>query len=722
MSWRVVRTIALKELRETLRDKRTLMAMVGIPLLLYPLILLVGTQAIVYRQGKVAAQTARVHVAEAVPDTVRDALANDARIELVDAPDADPPDALAAKILDAYLHVREPPRPAAPPEATAAQRGGTPRLTDTAPLPLNLTFDSTIPRSAAARARVQDALAAYADAEVERRLDTRGLTRDFINPLDLDATDAAPPRKRAGNLLGIGLPTLMILMLGLGAFYPAVDLTAGEKERGTFETLLSTPTAKREIVWGKFLCVVALSLATGLLNLGSMAVTLWFQLAQLRAAGGEGAGIGGLDLAALSVTPSDLGVILLVLVPLAVFISAVMMTLALLAREFKEASNYLSPFFLLIMLPALLVSVAGIELTGPVLLLPIANATLLFKNLLMSTATPLQVACVFGSTAVAAALALRVATAAFGREDLILSEERGLPLSLNRANFKPRRLPTPGLAVGIFFAALLLFVNLGSLLQAAALLPGLIASQWGILLVVPVAALWFFRVDLRASLLLRAPTLSSLLGATLMALGALVLGQQIGFWQSFVIDTPEAFNAGIAPLLTHPSLALVLFAVAVSPAVCEEVLFRGAVFSGLRSRLRPWTAILLTGLLFGVFHLYLHRILGTALLGIALTWLAWRTRSLWPCVLFHLLNNGISVLMIRNALPGNLITWLEQRNPAENGYPLWLVGASLALFVTGTLLIRSGRLALSEEDATPRRRDDRSAATDAAQGLDAPDR
>ena len=666
MNLRTVRTIAAKELRETLRDRRTLLAMVGIPVLLYPLILLVGTQALVYRQAKTDEAVVRVAVASLLDAALKERLEESEGIEVLPHT-GETVVGFANGELDALLLVQ-----------------GGDGLTSS----VTLTYDSTVPRSVAARDRVERVVERLADERVQERMAAAGLPPETVQPFLVERSDFAPAKKRAGNVLGNALPMLMILMLGIGAFYPAVDLTAGEKERGTFETLLSTPTAKAEIVWGKFLAVVGLSLATGLLNLGSMAVTLWFQLAQLKAAGADaGSGGGALDIASLSIAPADLLVMLLVLIPLAVFISAAMMSLALLAREFKEASNYLSPFFLLILAPAMLVAAAGVELEGAVILVPVANATLLFKNLLMSTATWPQALGTFASTAAAAVLALRLATWVFGREDVVFAGDGGLPASLKRGSWKPRAAPTAGLAVGVFAASLLLFVNVGSVLQAAAPLPGLIASQWGILLAVPVLALWFFRVNLRTSLKLRLPRVGALAGALLMALGVLVLSQQLAWVQSRFLDVPAAFNAGVEPLLTHPSLPLVLFAVAVSPAVCEELLFRGAVLSGLETRLRPWIAVTLTGVLFGLFHLYLHRVLLTATLGVAISWVAWETRSVWPGVLLHFVNNAAAVLAVRGVLPEKLGAYLEEVDPAENGFPWVVVLGAAVVFAAGVALV-----------------------------------
>ena len=146
---------------------------------------------------------------------------------------------------------------------------------------VKIAYDAAEVLSREASDRIESALIKARDALVQERIEAEGLVETFAKPLILKWENVAQPGKATGSILGMILPLLMVVMLGVGAFYPAIDLTAGEKERGTFETLLSTPTSKTEIVFGKFFAVFALSMLAGLLNLASMMATLGFQLSQI---------------------------------------------------------------------------------------------------------------------------------------------------------------------------------------------------------------------------------------------------------------------------------------------------------------------------------------------------------------------------------------------------------------------------------------------------------
>ncbi len=685
MNWRIVRTIFLKELLDTFRDKRTLIAMIGVPVLLYPLLFIVGTQVTIVQQSRIEAQASRLALSGDGAEYVRGWLEGAEDVELSDA--ASPLDALASGAVDVVLEA-----PADTEDAAAGD--GTAELV--------LHYDGAEARSRAARDRVRGVLSEVRNRLVEERIEKAGLASTFAQPLDIDSKDAAPPAKSTGSLLGTVLPLIMVVMLGVGAFYPAVDLTAGEKERGTFETLLSTPVSKLEIVGGKFLTVFTLSIVTGTLNLASMVATVVFQLSQVFSARGEDSPF---ELA-IEIPPQTALTILMVLIPLAFFIAAVMMTVALLARSFREAQNYVSPFFIAIVLPAGATSIPGVELDRVTQFIPIANVSLLCRDLLMGTVEPESAFFVFVSTAVYALLALVVAAWMFQREDVVLSQESIAPLTWDRKNLSPSDVPTPGIALGIFGIVMLLIFYAGTALQSWRLHGGLALTQFAVILSPVLAALWYGKVNIRRTLNLRLPSAFAVAGTVLIGVAWTVLSIEVSLVQSRLLHPPRELaelSSRLFDLSALPGGLLTLIAiVAISPAICEEALFRGVLLSGLRSRLGPTLTILMVGLLFGAFHLSFYRFVPTALSGILFTYLVIRTGSIVCSALAHFTLNALAILVETKHLPGQIDDSLAGLDPATDHLPAAWIAAALVVFVAGLAVVElsarrgSGRLALDD--------------------------
>ena len=201
----------------------------------------------------------------------------------------------------------------------------------------------------------------------------------------------------------------------MGAMNPAMDLTAGEKERGTMETLLCCPAARTDIVLGKFLMVLTGSLAAMACSLLSMGITIAAVGASL---GGRTGAPGGF--APTIDTVGILGVMALV-IPVAVLFSAILLTVSLFAKTMKEAQTYAAPMIFVVILPAILGMLPGVELNYRLALVPILNISLVCKEMLSGVWHWGYIAVIFGSTALYAALALAVAVRMFRREDVILS-------------------------------------------------------------------------------------------------------------------------------------------------------------------------------------------------------------------------------------------------------------------------------------------------------------
>ncbi len=650
MNFRIANTIFKKEMLDTMRDKRTLIMMIGVPMLLYPLLLIVGLQGLLIQSASLDKKISRVALQTSEPDTVRTWLVDVEKIEIVEVPD--PAAALEHGDLEAIVFVEGP-------VASLLGEGKS--------VNVELRFDSTEFESMDAAGRLRDGLDKDAESMLEVRLKSMGLEADYIEPIKIERKDVSPPAKTTGNALGTVLPILMVVMLAVGAFYPAVDVTAGEKERGTFETLLSTPASKLEIVAGKFLTVFLLAMAAGLLNLASMAATFAFMASQVQQ------NVDTVIPFELKFPPSAILVIFLIMIPLAFFISALMMAIAVFARSFKEAQNYVTPFLIVITMPALFAAMPGVKLNTMTQFIPVANAILLFRDMMTGKAGLLDAFPVFLSTAAFAALSLLFAAWLFQREEVILSEEKGFPLTWRRSEFRPRQTLTASMAMGLFTVLLIILFTLGSTAQSWQLLPGLLITEWLLLLTPILFLLGYGKVNFRSALNLRPLHWWGFLGSLSIGLFSIILVIQLSYLFNKVLPMPKEIQEAMGQLFSSDGsisqLLFLLFVAAVSPAICEEVLFRGAILSGLRQRLGAWPAIILVGALFGLFHLDVFRIPPIAVLGMVLTYLTVRTGSIYAAMLVHLMNNSFAILLTSGRMPAAVGQFLQLESFEANGLP-----------------------------------------------------
>jgi sodium transport system permease protein len=210
----------------------------------------------------------------------------------------------------------------------------------------------------------------------------------------------------------------------MGAMYPAIDLTAGEKERGTMETILCSPVARIDLVVGKFLLVLTASLTTVLFSLLSMGATFLLGSILLTQGGGSGvaaAAKGGAGAMATLPTLDPLGLlaVLAMVLPLAVLFAAGLMTIALFAKSYKEAQSYVSPLIIVIILPAMMAMLPGVELSTRLAFVPILNLSLVSKELVSGVWHWPYLALIFGSSCLYAAAALALCVRMFNRESVL---------------------------------------------------------------------------------------------------------------------------------------------------------------------------------------------------------------------------------------------------------------------------------------------------------------
>jgi ABC-2 type transport system permease protein/sodium transport system permease protein len=270
--------------------------------------------------------------------------------------------------------------------------------------------DSLIGREAAQF--VRDCFTAGELDSLRRDLERNGLAPPRPPPL-VAAPYPRPESERGTSRLAVFVPLVLILMTMTGAVYPAIDLTAGERERGTLEVLIAAPVPRVSLLFGKYVAVMAVAVLTALVNLGSMTVSLLVSGFAAKVFGPAGL---------RAVTLLEIfGLVLL----FAAFFSALLLVLTSFARSFKEAQAYLIPLMVVSLGPGVAGLLPGLSLSGPLAVVPLLNIVLLTRDLLEGHADPVNAVVVVVVTAAYALLALWVAAQVFGAEGVLYGETGG---------------------------------------------------------------------------------------------------------------------------------------------------------------------------------------------------------------------------------------------------------------------------------------------------------
>jgi sodium transport system permease protein len=663
----VLATLA-KELRETLRDRRTLAVMVLLPLVVYPLIALVAMQVVSVRAQSQDARPSQVAIEGDAPllSEVRSRLEREAKAfvvkaEATAATPAEPggDEALRTGRWDAIVRLAAKNEADSSPDPATLGSDEAPAAPPASAGPtLEIAFDATRDESRKAEERLAERLELLASPGPPRFATKR---RNVAQAADL-----------GGYALSKALPLIIVLMVLLGSFYPAIDVTAGERERGTLETLLAAPVRRTEILLGKVLAVTALATLTGVLNLLSMSLTVGQMLRLARST--ITLGIPWERTAAMSA----------VIVPTAFLLAGLFVAVGALARGFKEAQNLLVPAYFLFIAPAMVGVLGDFPLRGFAALVPGMNVTLLARDLALGKAGAGAILLVLGATIACGAICVRLAARHYTSETFLDPAAARVPGQAAAPRTGP---PTAGEALALYALALLLLLFVFAPLQQRHLTSGLLLSQWGGLLGLVLLYARVARRHLRDVLGLGRPAPGALVGGLIMGSSAWIVVGLAAHWLDLV---PREVAEQLRKAVTTPTPGGLLgniVIVAVTPAICEEALFRGPLLRGLLARLAPGGAIVLCGILFGLFHLSPWRLLPTTALGCMMAWIAWRSGSLLPAMLAHLANNGLLVALAHASRDDLVERWPWPIQAAACG------GAALLVGIGAVLLRRSARAA-----------------------------
>ena len=389
-----------KELLDTLRDRRTLMTMLVIPILVFPITLNVFVAVSESFEESASSKTMKIGI-------VGDHNKNYTR-QLEQIPEAVGPkkiivfkDSLTLrKAIEAdriQLGLIIPTN-----ESTLRARQQT--------IALNWLLDaSEVGRSERANL-YGSSLQANAEKERLRKL---GLRAEQIKPMTIQTINCASDKKMVGQLAGGILPYIFIAFGFIGCMYPAIDLFTGEKERGTLETLLTVPIGRWKILIGKMLVVVSSGMLAASCSLLGLFISIEFlDLAQNKEL---------LEVIHGILTPYFIGSMLALLLPLVIFFAGLMIPIAIYAKSLKEAQSIITPLNIVMVLPAMVGFFPGIELNLNTTLIPVVNVVLATKELIAGTLSLPYFLSVFGIMCLLALLSVLISYKQFGKESNILS-------------------------------------------------------------------------------------------------------------------------------------------------------------------------------------------------------------------------------------------------------------------------------------------------------------
>ncbi|HTS74746.1 MAG TPA: ABC transporter permease subunit [Bryobacteraceae bacterium] len=388
MRFPIFQAIYKKEMIDLLRDRRTLISMVVVPLLVFPLLfrVAIALSSRIEEQSEAEARTLGIAARVSTP-SLREALAKTG-YPVFERPDLS--SAVEKKSVAAAVEEI----PGNPPT-------------------VQIYVDSSNPTSGAAADRVRLMLDVLKEQRIRESLRDSGVPLNVLTPFTVKRTNVAGARKMAGSVWGSMLGYLLLLLMFTGGMYPVIDMTAGEKERKTLEAFLASPATRQEIVVGKTLAAMTAIFLTAMLTLGSM--VYWLKNTRLSSRSEELKHM-------MDTIPLDAGTIAMIaaiLIPVSIFAASLMFTIALFARSFKEGQSYLTPLVLLVIFPALMGGLPGFGLTPALCLIPIFNASMMVRSVLLGDASMLNFGVTLAANLVYAGIAAVIATRMFERENVL---------------------------------------------------------------------------------------------------------------------------------------------------------------------------------------------------------------------------------------------------------------------------------------------------------------
>jgi sodium transport system permease protein len=634
MNWSALKLLFVHEMRMLLRSRRTIVTSVVLPLIMTPVMIMGSRFAQRQQESRIDQTTFEYAVTGPWADQARRLIERYSKapefkaLRIHEQIVADPQAALANDQLHFYLRtlgVVDADKDVAD-DALPSGIQAAPRPTGVPAIQVVFRGNQEIARNGAER--MIDMMRAARRNESYQIMLTRGFPSHPEGILAMTAVNVATQSQISGSTLGRFFTVVLVMWMVAAGSIAAMDIIAGEKERGTLETIITTAAGRTEIVTAKQLAICSVALSITFIQVLNALLYVKLRLIAVPQSF-------VIDLSMKSVAQ-----LLVLFIPLAAALSAALLIISAYAKTYKEAQLHFLPLYLGSLVPALAAVLPGLRSRSIVAFIPLANVSVAAREVLMGRPDPLMIFVTFVVMSLAAAALIRFSANLLAREDIVVSSQHDQAVLAGGESLFRRR-------VFQWFAVMwaMMFAVAANVSQLQTVRSQLIFNEIGIFLIGSLLMVRRYRLNLREVLGIRRLRWPIWIAVLMAVPAAQVVAQAFFRLVSQVIPTPDDLLREFSKQMMPTSLPVwqMYLLMALAPAICEELAFRGLLLHGIRNRFHPVVRCLVVGIVFGVFHYTLFRIAPTALLGVVLTAIAMMTGSILPGILFHAANNSFAI-------------------------------------------------------------------------------
>lgn len=643
MRIKIIKEIFKKEILDIVRDRKSIFMMIVVPILLYPIIMVLLMGIMNSSINKMTSETITLGLSSAP---------NAEFVEIVDSENAirEKEDTLGN--IEIKTNIKD--------YKSELEKGEIDAYIDNSikDNDYKVIINSASDESGIKSDAIFDVMNKYKRKMSEREIEKHGLnSKQILEPIKYEKVDITNSAKKAGMLLGQVIPFILIIGVLFGSIYPAIDVMAGEKERGTLETLFSLPISNMELVIGKYMAVSASAILTSLLNIISMSCTLGYFM---KAESIYNPSMMHINYSVLG------GAVLITVVSVILFaqvVSALAMCVCSFAKTFKEAQNYITPLMLIIMVPAYISMIPNISLSRITATIPVVNISLLIKSVISLRANMKMVSLVLIVNLIFVLISLVLLSKIFNSEDILFGEKRNFKLIQSRSSIKEGSMPGISDGFMVYVLAFISLIYVSPILNMKLGIMGNTINQF-IMALIPILVAVYIKADFKKLFSIKKIKIKDIIRAAVTwFVGSLIMSVFVMILLKLFPDQMKVSEQLNEIIKSSGGLFTQIILFALVPAICEEILFRGFVLSAFRDKKTFGQknekhivfAIVVSGILFGIMHLDFIRIIPTSILGMVMAYNVYKSKSIFTSVGIHFFNNLLSVLSVNFGVQAMLL-------------------------------------------------------------------